>query len=163
MLLWHLSISPSMQCSLFVLLNLAAGPNAKEPLCDFLLIFCTHAYKVSAWVCQVSPGDLRTRLFTVNPIPWPVYYTAFDLKAVELTTKTAYHINWNQVHLRCGRTIIPGFLHNGFRHTLLHTRVWETAVFFFLCMLLQQSCFFIFIFSLEIILTSQKSSKNNYN
>lgn len=52
-----------MQYSLFVLLNLAAGPNAEEPLCDFLLIFCTQAYKVSAWVCQVSPRDLKNEVF----------------------------------------------------------------------------------------------------
>lgn len=121
MLLWHLSISPSMQCSLFVLLNLATGPNAKEPLCDFLLIFYTQAYKVSAWVCQVSPGDLRTRLFTVNPIPWSVLHCLWFEGS--LTTKTAYYFNLNQVHLRCGHTIIPSFLHNDFGHTPLHAGV----------------------------------------
>lgn len=60
---------------------------AVQPVCPFkpccwakckgatvwLFVYLLYpSYKVSVWVCQVSPGDLGTRLFTVNPIPWPV-------------------------------------------------------------------------------------------
>lgn len=43
--IWHLSISPAAQDGPLVLLNSVLGLNAKEPLCDSLLIFCT-------WVSQ---------------------------------------------------------------------------------------------------------------
>lgn len=71
MLFWHLSISPSVQYSLFVFLSLVFGPNAKKPLCDSELIVCAPIWKGNARVCRVSPGDLSKRLSAVNPIPWP--------------------------------------------------------------------------------------------
>lgn len=39
--IWHLSISPTVQDGPLVLLNSVLELNAKEPLCDSLLIFCT--------------------------------------------------------------------------------------------------------------------------
>lgn len=111
-----------MQYSLFVLSNLAPGPNAKEPLCDFLLIFCTQAYKVGAQVCQVSPGDFRTRLFTVNPIPWPVLYCLwFEGSLVNYQDCPLYLSESKPPEM--WHTIIPSFLHNGFRQTPLHAGV----------------------------------------
>lgn len=105
-LFWHLSISRSVQDSLVVFLSLVLGPNAKRPLCDSELIFCTPIWKVNAWVCQVSPGDLSKRLFVVNPIPWlALNYLWFEGSFVNY--QTAPSINWNQILLKCGCTIIP--------------------------------------------------------
>lgn len=69
-----------MPYSLSVLLNLAAGPNAKELLCDFSFIFCTQATKLVLECVRYHLGTWE-RGFLQWTQSHDLYHTAFDLKA----------------------------------------------------------------------------------